>query len=150
MPQAFKLVQIWHLLTFREYIWLNWAGKWCRQKKIKMLRVMAACLSLLVLSWIHTKATCDLSILSEISHTSDADGSLHSFKQAAARGYLSSLGQVDLSGPKDHLTCAVALLSKQNEGNNSRKFYGLHIFYWFSGLSFKKSHQAFQQVWPSR
>lgn len=90
---------------------------------------MAACFSFLVLSWIHTKATCDLSKSSEVSHTRDTDGSLHGFKQAAAKSYLSSLRQVHLSSLRDHLMCAVALLSKQNEHNNLRMFYGLHIFF---------------------
>ena len=126
--QAFELVQIWHLPTLGEYIWLNWAGEWCWQKKIKMLRVMATCFSFLILSWSHTKATCDLSKSSEVSHTRDTDGSLHSFKQAAAKSYLSSLRQVHLSSLRDHLISAVALLSKQNEHNNLRKFYALHFF----------------------
>lgn len=76
---------------------------------------MAACLSFLVLSWIHRKATCDMFILSEISHTSNADGSLHSFKQAAAKSSLSSLQQADVSSPKDHPICAAALLGKQKQ-----------------------------------
>lgn len=88
---------------------------------------MAACFSFLVLFQIHTEATCDLSVSSEISHTSDADGSLHSFQPAAAESSLSPLRQVCLSCPQDHLICTVALISKQNEDCNSRKFYGLQI-----------------------
>ena len=72
---------------------------------------MATYFSFLILSWIHTQATCDLSKSSEVSHTRDTDGSLHSFKQAAAKSYLSSLRQVHLSSLRDHLISAVALNS---------------------------------------
>ena len=86
---------------------------------------MAACFSFLVLSWIHTKATCDLSKSSEVSHTRDTDGSLHGFKQAAAK---SSLFSETICQVSEIISC-VLLLSKQNEHNNLRMFYGLHIFF---------------------
>lgn len=50
---------------------------------------------------------------------------------------------MDVSSPKDHLIFAVALLSKQNKDNNSRKFYGLHIFIdLVDFVIYKKSHHG--------
>lgn len=45
---------------------------------------------------------------------------------------------MDLSSPSNHLIFAVALLSEQNEDNNSRKFYEPHIFVDLADLVTKK------------
>ena len=77
-----------------------------------MLRLMAA--------WpflpcaLHTMATCDSPKSNEIFHASDADECLHSFKQAAAKSYLSSLRQVDLAAPKDRLIAAIGLFHQHD------------------------------------
>lgn len=68
-----------------------------------MLRLMAAWPFLPIPSQIHTLATYDSSKSSEIFHTSDAENVCTALSKQLLTA-LSSLRQVNLSTPKDHLT----------------------------------------------